>query len=282
MKKTNLLPLVLFGALTYGQVGVNTTMPNATLDVVAKNATGTTTLVDGLLVPRVDRERAQSMLSVPSSTMIYVNNISTGSATGQAANIDEIGFYYFDGGVWLKLKSGSGSGTVYSGSTSIVLNGSSFQRAALTGDITAAANSNTTTIVNNAVITAKIANNAVTTVKVADLAITTAKIANNAVTPDKIATPVRTVTASTTLVVTDKGGFVYVNSSSATTITVPASLAAGFHVVIVQQGTGQVTIAGSGVTLTTARGLKTRARYSAVGIIKQTAGAATVTGDGSN
>lgn len=41
--------------------------------------------------------------------------------------------------------------TTYSGSTSITLSGTSFQRSALTGDITAPTNSNATTISNNAV-----------------------------------------------------------------------------------------------------------------------------------
>lgn len=45
----------------------------------------------------------------------------------------------------------------YTGSTSITLSGTSFQRAALTGDVTAAANSNATTIANNAVTLAKMA-----------------------------------------------------------------------------------------------------------------------------
>jgi hypothetical protein len=55
--------------------------------------------------------------------------------------------------------------TTYTGSTSITLSGTSFQRAALTGDVTAPANSNATTISNGAVTEAKIANNAVTIAK---------------------------------------------------------------------------------------------------------------------
>lgn len=57
----------------------------------------------------------------------------------------------------------------YTGSTSITLSGSSFQRAALTGDVTAPANSNVTTIANNAVTTAKIANNNVTLPKLEEI-----------------------------------------------------------------------------------------------------------------
>ena len=48
-----------------------------------------------------------------------------------------------------------GGGT-YTGSTSVILNGSSFERAALTGDVTASQNSNATTISDNAVTSAKI------------------------------------------------------------------------------------------------------------------------------
>jgi hypothetical protein len=55
--------------------------------------------------------------------------------------------------------------TTYIGSTSIGLNGTSFERAALTGDVTASANNNATTIAANAVTTSKIANNAVTVAK---------------------------------------------------------------------------------------------------------------------
>ncbi|WP_374460397.1 hypothetical protein [Chryseobacterium taeanense] len=55
--------------------------------------------------------------------------------------------------------------TTYTGSTSIGLNGTSFERAALTGDVTASANNNSTTIAANAVTTSKIANNAVTVAK---------------------------------------------------------------------------------------------------------------------
>ncbi|MCT2406778.1 MFS transporter [Chryseobacterium antibioticum] len=78
------------------------------LDTTAKNATGTSTNADGILIPRVDRQRALSMTSVEPSTLIYVNNISTGTTTGQASNIDAIGFYYFDGSTskWTKLNIG--------------------------------------------------------------------------------------------------------------------------------------------------------------------------------
>lgn len=55
--------------------------------------------------------------------------------------------------------------TTYSGSTSIILSGSSFQRAALTGEVTAAQNSNALTIAAGVVTNAKLANMATGTIK---------------------------------------------------------------------------------------------------------------------
>lgn len=53
------------------------------------------------------------MTGVETSTMIYVNNISTGAASGQAANIDAVGFYYFDGSEWQKLGAGGTDTSIY-------------------------------------------------------------------------------------------------------------------------------------------------------------------------
>ncbi|MFP3599488.1 hypothetical protein [Chryseobacterium sp. SIMBA_029] len=103
MKNAIFTFLILVPVLSAAQVGINTVIPSATLDITAKNITGTDSAVDGLLIPRVDRERAQSMSGIPVSTLIYVNNIATGSLTGTALNIDAVGYYYFNGTVWTKL-----------------------------------------------------------------------------------------------------------------------------------------------------------------------------------
>jgi len=109
MKKIIFYLALMFSSSMFSQVGVNTTSPAATLDVQAKNATGTTTNVDGLIVPRVDRQRAQSMASIPTSTLIYINNIVTGSQTGTTINVDAVGYYYYNGTVWVKLNTPSSS-----------------------------------------------------------------------------------------------------------------------------------------------------------------------------
>ena len=102
MKKKNItLTLLTVSSLTFAQVGINTANPAATLDITAKNPTGTS--VEGLLVVRVDRLKAQSMTGIPTSTMIYVNSVANGSLGGNAVNIDAVGYYYYNGSVWVKL-----------------------------------------------------------------------------------------------------------------------------------------------------------------------------------
>lgn len=90
-------------AFINAQVGINNPSPASSLDISAKNPTGTSGHTDGLLIPRVDRQRAQSISAVPVSTLIYVNSIATGTLAGTAANIDAVGFYYFNGTAWTKL-----------------------------------------------------------------------------------------------------------------------------------------------------------------------------------
>ena len=85
------------------QVGINTTTPKATLDITAKNLTGTSP--DGLLIPRMDRLKAQNMSGTAISTLIYVNNISNGSLSGTTIDMNTPGFYYFDGAKWIKLSA---------------------------------------------------------------------------------------------------------------------------------------------------------------------------------
>jgi len=104
MKNKCILLGILQGfVFTKAQVGVNTTNPTATLDVVAKNMTPTS--VDGIIAPRIDRLRAFNMSGVPDGTLIYINNVSTGTATGQAVNITSTGYYYFEETTWKKLET---------------------------------------------------------------------------------------------------------------------------------------------------------------------------------
>lgn len=118
MKKHYFL-LMLMSFFGYSQVGIGTTTPNSTLEIVASNPTGSSTSVDGILIPRVDRQRAQSMSGTQTSTMIYVNSIATGTASGTAVNITSTGFYFFDGSVWQKINSGANTNWSVNGNSGL-------------------------------------------------------------------------------------------------------------------------------------------------------------------
>lgn len=96
-----------------------------------------------------------------------------------------------------------------------------------------------------------------------------------------VGVPVTTQTAAYTLVLADAGSIVEVNSASAVNVTIPASIfAAGQIVEVHQYGPGQVTIvAGSGVTLRAANGLKTAKQYSSASVRFRSATEAVVSGD---
>ncbi|SDR04867.1 hypothetical protein SAMN05421664_3285 [Chryseobacterium soldanellicola] len=105
MSKKILLSIILLSVFNaaYGQIGINTPTPQSTLDINAINPAGAFTNTDGILIPRVDRQRAQNMGTVEISTIIYINDYTTGSQTGKAQNIDANGFYYYNGSVWEKI-----------------------------------------------------------------------------------------------------------------------------------------------------------------------------------
>lgn len=113
--------MIALSSSVYSQIGINNPSPATTLDITAKNETGTTSNVDGLLIPRVDRQRAQSMENVPPSTLIYINNATTGLAVEQAVNINATGYYFHNGSVWTKLMNPS-STNIYNISGSLTGN----------------------------------------------------------------------------------------------------------------------------------------------------------------
>lgn len=150
--------LLLTGTLATAQVGINNDTPKATLDITAKNTNGSTP--EGLIAPRLTGDQIKAADTqygtAQKGTIVYATAAVTAASTKTAAITAE-GYYYFDGGLWQKVANGS----TYSGSSSVVINGSSFERAALSGDVTASQNSNATTIAANAVNSAKIADGTV-------------------------------------------------------------------------------------------------------------------------
>lgn len=106
MKRILLLIMFVISFTSMAQVGVGTTTPGATLDVTATNPTGPSTNVDGILIPRISRQRAQVMTGTPTSTLVYIDDIVSGTASGTTVNVTSVGFYFFNGTIWEKIAAG--------------------------------------------------------------------------------------------------------------------------------------------------------------------------------
>lgn len=82
-----------------------------------------------------------------------------------------------------------------------------------------------------------------------------------------------------TVLISDNGRVVTLNNGSAITVTVPSGLGAGFNCAFIQIGAGQVTLVGSGATLNSSNGLKTRVQYSVASIVAYATNIFSVSGD---
>lgn len=123
MKKILFTAIMLVGltGLSNAQVkgvGINTSIPAATLDVVADNAT--VTMPDGVLVPRMTENQLAAKNSAygndgvdaaknQNGALVFVTAVD-GATTAKTINVTAVGFYYYDGpsATW-KTVGGSGS-----------------------------------------------------------------------------------------------------------------------------------------------------------------------------
>ncbi|WP_143754211.1 hypothetical protein [Chryseobacterium sp. 52] len=101
-----------------GRVGINTTTPSATLDVVAN--TTDNTRPDALLVPRLSRAQLEAKntayldgtAGTPSAqdgALVFVNGLG-GTGAGKTVNVTATGFYYYDGTVGNNVWKAVGGG----------------------------------------------------------------------------------------------------------------------------------------------------------------------------
>ena len=86
LKKLFFVACNLFGVLSFAQVGINTTTPNALLDIRASSATAPTN-TDGLLIPKIDVFPATNPTADQQGMLVYLTT-TVGTNTP--------GFYYWD------------------------------------------------------------------------------------------------------------------------------------------------------------------------------------------
>ena len=115
--------------------------------------------------------------------------------------------------------------------------------------------------------------------------ITTSSISGNGTTTTltNFGAEVNTQSGTTyTLTATDNGKIISCTSNSAVTITVPA-LTSGFNCLIVQRGTGQITLSASGSTINNRYNFnKTAGQHAIMSLVSVAAGVFVSSGDMSN
>ena len=92
------LSFIISSNVSFGQIGINTTNPRSTLDILAGDEAA-----PGIIAPQQSRQQLTDKSSLYSigqnGAIVYVNEI-TGSFNSKTENIGNIGYYYFDENVW--------------------------------------------------------------------------------------------------------------------------------------------------------------------------------------
>lgn len=103
MKKTIIyLFLLIFGYGDAQYVGINTSVPKATLDVVGTPTDPSKT--DGIIAPRLSlvQLNTKTYTAAQTGSLVYVNDVS-GSTNAATTLITVIGYYFFDGTIWQNI-----------------------------------------------------------------------------------------------------------------------------------------------------------------------------------
>lgn len=105
MKKYYLLLYLFFSTFLFAQVGINTTTPNAQLDIQSSNQAAPSN-TDGMLIPKIDFFPAVNPGFNQNGMMVFLTN-TVGTNTP--------GFYYWEAATnnWIKILIGnSGAGNL--------------------------------------------------------------------------------------------------------------------------------------------------------------------------
>ncbi|PWN61642.1 hypothetical protein C1634_010195 [Chryseobacterium viscerum] len=102
--------VLLFSVFSYGQIGINTATPRATMDVMAKNTDGSTS--EGIIAPRLTGEALHTADGnhvygeKQDGTLAFITAPpSVANRVGQTIDIDARGYYYYDfpENKWIKM-----------------------------------------------------------------------------------------------------------------------------------------------------------------------------------
>ncbi|WP_336959653.1 hypothetical protein [Chryseobacterium contaminans] len=121
---------LVFSSSVFAQVGINTPSPKSTMDIsVIRNAAGD--IVNnsqwiGLQAPRLTRGELTAITSSyttdQNGALIYITDSSSGNNIGQRVNIDSVGYYYFNGSLWQKIKDTSADISLYTNNGTLAAN----------------------------------------------------------------------------------------------------------------------------------------------------------------
>ena len=113
MKRVMIIVASLSGLVSYAQsresakVGINTTTPQATMEVQvgASNLTGTTN--EGIIAPRLSKERIANIENTVEGTLLYATDnvyapaVENATISERVADITEKGYYFYNGRKWI-------------------------------------------------------------------------------------------------------------------------------------------------------------------------------------
>ncbi|WP_313090273.1 hypothetical protein [Chryseobacterium flavum] len=98
---------VLYGALLYSQIGINTSEPKATLDI--HGFVTDVKKADGLIAPRLTGNQLKAKDGLYTAELkgaiVYATEAAS-PVTVKTKNITAAGYYYFDGSLWVRFGEG--------------------------------------------------------------------------------------------------------------------------------------------------------------------------------